>query len=203
MNVKKCIGIIIPSLEPDDKMLRLIKDLKEHEFESIIVVNDGSCEKYDKYYEKAKVVYGCVVLKHNVNQGKGRALKSAFNYILNERSDLIGAVTVDSDGQHLVDDIERCCEALYNNLDKLIFGVRSFNDKNIKIPFRSKFGNVLTHKILKWFCRINLSDTQTGLRGFSRNLMKTFLGTSGEKFEYEMNMILDAKKNTLIYLKFQ
>ena len=201
MEFKENIGIIIPSFEPDEKLLMLLKDLNNSKFRKIIVVDDGSGDSYDHYFKKAKDRYGCVVLKHNVNQGKGRAIKTAFNYILNEREDLIGAVTVDSDGQHKIHDIKNCCEALYENPNKLIMGCRDFLSKNSTIPFRSKFGNVMTHKVLKIFCGINLTDTQTGLRGFSKKLMKTFLKTDGERFEYEMHMILDAHENKIEMLE--
>lgn len=201
MNYKKKIGIIIPVFEPDEKLLNLLEDLNNSGFDDIIIINDGSGAKYHYYFQKAENNHKCTVLQHNVNQGKGRALKTAFNYILNEREDLIGVITVDSDGQHKVHDIEKCCKALYENQHKLIMGCRNFLDKNCNIPFRSKFGNIITNIVLKMFCGINLSDTQTGLRGFSNDLAKTFMKTKGERFEYEMNMVLDANKNKIEILE--
>ena len=201
MNCKENIGIIIPSFEPDDKLLTLLKNLNSANFKNIIIVDDGSGDNYSHYFKEAYDKYGCVVLKHNVNQGKGRALKTSFNYILNERDDLVGGITVDSDGQHKIKDIEKCYEAFCENPDKLIMGCRDFLSKNSTVPFRSKFGNVMTHKVLKMFCGINLSDTQTGLRCMSKKLMKTFLKTDGERFEYEMHMILDASEKKIELLE--
>lgn len=201
MDFLEKIGIIIPSFEPDEKLLSIVGDLHKQNFQNLILINDGSSDEYDHFFEDASVKYGCVVLRHHVNQGKGRALKTAFNYILNERPELVGAVTVDSDGQHRVHDIEKCCKALLENEDKLIMGCRDFFSKEKKIPFRSKFGNVMTHIVLKLLCGINLSDTQTGLRGFSRDLMRNFLKIKGERFEYEMNMILDAKEKNIQLLE--
>lgn len=197
MDYKSKIAIIIPSLEPDNRLIKLIEDLGESGFKNLIILNDGSGKEYDKYFETAEHKYNCIVLRHAVNQGKGRALKTLINYILVNKPDIIGAVTVDSDGQHKIEDIEKCCEMLVDNFDSFIMGCRTFSDKSKKIPFRSRFGNTITHKVLKMLCGIDISDTQTGLRGFSRKLMNLLLEIKGERFEYEMNMIIDVKENAV------
>ena len=197
MEVEKCVSIIIPSLSPDEKLLSLLGDLREAGFEHIVVVNDGSDREYDPYFTKAKEKYRCTVLTHAVNQGKGRAMKTAFNYLLSECPDCEAAVAVDSDGQHRIHDIRRVAAETLGNPQSLVLGCRDFSAKNVNIPPRSRFGNVTTSRVLRLFCGITLSDTQTGLRGFSRETMRLFLKTKGERFEYEMNMILDARENGL------
>lgn len=197
MNYKEKVAIIIPSLDPDDKLLKLLSDLKFSGFENVIIVNDGSDSEYDKYFQEAKAKYNCIVIKHSVNLGKGRALKSAFNYILVERPEIDCAVTVDSDGQHCIEDIEKCAKITLDNANTLVMGCRDFSNKSGEIPLRSRFGNVMTKKVLKLLCGISLNDTQTGLRGVSRKLMQEFMVVSGERFEYEMNMIIEAKENNI------
>lgn len=189
------VCIIIPSLNPDNKLLTLLFDLKTAGFSHILLVNDGSSAEYDWYFETARDTYGCTVLTHAVNQGKGRALKTAFNHLLANCPDCPAAVTVDSDGQHLVGDIRNVARETLEHTDSLIFGCRDFSDSNKDIPARSRFGNVTTSRVLRLLCGITLSDTQTGLRGFPRETMRLFMKTKGERFEFEMNMILDAKEN--------
>ena len=191
------IFIVIPSLNPDDKLLALLEELKQKNFQNVLIINDGSDKSYRSFFDAAKERYGCAVISHSVNLGKGRALKNAFNHILTEYKDCPGAVTVDSDGQHRAEDIIRCAQAVMNSPDTLIMGCRDFSKKTSNIPFRSRFGNVMTHKVLRFLCGISISDTQTGLRGFSRKLMKQFLPTKGERFEYEMNMILETKEKNI------
>lgn len=191
------IAIIIPSLDPDDKLLKLLDEIKTSGFSNIILINDGSSDKYNNYFETAEKQYNCKVITHSVNLGKGRALKNAFNYVLTELPNCIGAVTIDSDGQHALKDIKKCCMATIESKDTLIMGCRDFSNKIKDIPFRSRFGNLLTSKLLKLLCGIDLPDTQTGLRGFSRKLLKKFMTTKGERFEFEMNMLLDAKENNI------
>lgn len=195
MGFEKIVSIIIPSLSPDDKLLALLDDLREAGFEHIVIVNDGSTAEYDHYFVTAKEEYGCTVLTHAVNQGKGRAMKTAFNYLLSECPECEVAVAVDSDGQHRIADIRRVAQETLAFPETLVMGCRDFSSKNDNIPARSRFGNVTTSRVLRLFCGIALSDTQTGLRGFSPATMRLFMKTKGERFEYEMNMILDAREN--------
>ncbi len=197
MEFLKTVSIIIPSLSPDEKLLSLLADLREAGFEHIVVVNDGSTAEYAPYFQKAREQFGCTVLTHAVNQGKGRALKTAFHYLLAECPDCQAAVSVDSDGQHRINDIRQVARETVEHPDSLIMGCRDFSSANENIPARSRFGNVTTSRVLRLLCGIHLSDTQTGLRGFSPAAMRLFLSTKGERFEYEMNMILDAKENDM------
>ncbi len=195
MGEYSAVTIIIPSLNPDEKLLQLLGDLREAAFEHIVLVNDGSASVYDAYFDAARTQYGCTVLTHAINQGKGRALKTAFHHILTAMKDCTAAVTVDADGQHRVADIRAVARETAEHPESLVFGCRDFSPKTTGVPARSRFGNVLTSRLLRLLCGITLSDTQTGLRGFSPQAMRRFLATKGERYEFEMNMILDAKEH--------
>ncbi len=201
MELYRSVAIIIPSLNPDDKLLDLLADLRDAGFERLLVVNDGSSADYDAYFNEARDSYGCTVLRHAVNQGKGRALKTAFNHLLNAEQPCLGAVTVDSDGQHRIADTVAVAKEVIDHPDALVMGCRDFSNNNPNIPARSRFGNRTTSRVLRLLCGISLSDTQTGLRGFSLQAMRRFLATKGERFEYEMNMILDAHESDIALLE--
>lgn len=201
MELYRSVAIIIPSLNPDDKLLDLLADLRDAGFERLLVVNDGSSADYDAYFNEARDSYGCTVLRHAVNQGKGRALKTAFNHLLNAEQPCLGAVTVDSDGQHRIADTVAVAKEVIDHPDALVMGCRDFSNNNPNIPARSRFGNRTTSRVLRLLCGITLSDTQTGLRGFSLQAMRRFLATKGERFEYEMNMILDAHESDIALLE--
>lgn len=185
------IVIIIPTLNPSKKLINYVKKLKKN-FNKIVVVNDGSDPDLDSIFVDL-VEMGVTVYKNHVNLGKGNALKYAFNEILNNDEQCMGVITVDSDGQHSIDDVVACSKALQLNKNKLILGVRNFDSSTV--PFKSKFGNKITRFILNFFVGINISDTQTGLRGLTKEQMKLFLSTAGERFEYETNMLIDTKKH--------
>ncbi|WP_310602468.1 bifunctional glycosyltransferase family 2/GtrA family protein [Anaerosporobacter sp.] len=192
--VKKHIGIIVPSLSPDEKLLKVVSDLKAEGFENIIVVNDGSTPEYDTYFNQVRDM-GCHVCVHEVNKGKGRALKTAFAYVKSNIPDCTGVITVDGDGQHTIGDIIRCAEALIEHPDHLILGCRDFSSSNV--PFRSRFGNQLTCKVFMVFTGLSISDTQTGLRGIPSSMLDMSLEVEGERFEYETNMLLKTKEHKI------
>ncbi len=215
------VPIIIPSYEPDEKLPGLLKELRETGFQNIILVDDGSGKEYAHFFKEAEDVYGCVVLHHAVNQGKGRALKTAFNYCLQEfcrpqeqdtlqergmlqerdrlqEGDILkvcgalpGAITADSDGQHSPECILACVDALIAHPDSLILGCRCFEGNDV--PARSEFGNKCTRVVMKYLTGITVSDTQTGLRGIPASFMEQLLMVKGERFEFETNMLLETK----------
>lgn len=182
--------IVIPSYEPDNRLILLVDEImnSSHKFFEIIIINDGSNANYDFIFEELSDK-GCVVLKHAVNLGKGRGIKTSLNYILNNYPHVKGMITIDSDGQHKVKDMLRCVEVFKQNQMSLILGVRDFvND----VPFKSKFGNIITRNVLGILTGIKLKDTQTGLRIIPRNYMEDLIELKGERFDYEMNMIIQS-----------
>ena len=190
--MNKQIPIIIPSYEPDEKLIALLEKLRQSQIKEIILIDDGSeGEEYQRLFQKAEEEYACQVLHHAVNLGKGRALKTAFNYCLNMYPDLLGVITIDSDGQHRVEDMFACMEELRANPEALVLGCRDFNTAGV--PLRSGFGNKMTSKVFKYLVGVEISDTQTGLRGISASFMKHLMNVKGERFEFETNMLIETK----------
>jgi len=189
--------IVIPALEPGERFIQLLESLhtcllKPENLNiraDILIVDDGSGEKYQDIFKEAESKYNCVLLKHAINLGKGRALKTAFNYFLINYPDYDGIVTADSDGQHAAEDIIACAFALSNN-DSLILGCRDFNSKGV--PTTNMLGNKLTRCVFNYLCGVKVSDTQTGLRALPAELVKTLIMVPGERFEYEMNMLVEC-----------
>lgn len=188
------IPVIIPAYEPDEKLIKLLDRIREENISPVIIVNDGSKKEESRrvLQQVASDYKDIVILKHAVNQGKGRALKTAFNYCLNEFDDMEGCITVDSDGQHRCEDMIACMEALKKNPRALIMGCRNFDEDGI--PKRSLFGNKITSLVMKFLVGISVSDTQTGLRGISRDFMIRLMNVKGERFEFETNMLLETKE---------
>lgn len=181
--------IIIPAYEPDARMLKLIDDIKSNSRYDIIIVNDGSGEKCNPIFQKA-AEKGCTVLTHEVNQGKGAALKTAFTYLL-EQKNTDGFICADCDGQHTWSDIKNVADAIPSYLSSIVLGCRKFVGK---VPLKSMFGNKLTRAIFSMITGNKISDTQTGLRGFSASMIPWLVRLHGNRYEYEMNQLLEAKK---------
>ncbi len=194
--VKLCLSslaVILPSLNPDNKFLDVIDGLDEHGFEHIVVVDDGSDEEHQKYFETAKNDHPkVVVLHHGENRGKGRGLKTAFAYVEENLPEVKGVITIDGDGQHLVEDIIACGVRMLQEGNKVVLGCRDFNAPGV--PPRSIAGNKATARLFRLCYGIKLSDTQTGLRAIPSEYLAPFCGIEGERFEYETNMLLNMKR---------
>lgn len=186
------IGCIVPALRPDEHFIGFIASLRAAGFGEIIVVNDGSDSSFDRVFQEAEDVLGCRVLKHAVNQGKGRALKTAFEYCINSVIGISDVITCDSDGQHLVEDIVAVADALAINRGRgvtaVVWGSRDFSKADV--PWKSRFGNKTTSMLVKLVFGAYVGDTQTGLRGFPKELFERVAAIEGERFEYEMNVLL-------------
>ena len=184
------ITIIVPSLNPDEKLKGTLDGIIAKGFKKIVVVDDGSDEQHKQPFEYAKE-RGCTLMVHEVNKGKGRALKTAFEYCISDK-DCIGVITVDGDGQHAADDIYNCGkEMLSHNNEQVILGCRDFSEENV--PFKSRYGNNITRFAFRALCGIKISDTQTGLRAIPAQFLPAMLEYKGERFEYETNMLLEMK----------
>ncbi len=192
------IPILIPAFEPDERFVLLIQDLIKKQMHPIIIVDDGSGRKYQKFFNQAaKIIKDCgVILKHKNNKGKGAALKTGFEYILKTYTNASGCVTADCDGQHSPECIKKIRQSLISHPNDLLLGVRQFDQKDI--PFKSKFGNCFTHFVCKFFCGLNVCDTQTGLRGIPLFLMPDLIGLKGNRFEYEMQMLIYCAQKTSV-----
>ncbi|NGP45593.1 glycosyltransferase family 2 protein [Bacillaceae bacterium SIJ1] len=188
-------AVVIPALNPEPSLLAYVEELHMHGCEKIIIVNDGSDKSTHPLFNKLNVAEYCTVLTHSLNQGKGRALKTAFMHFIEKGFSHCGVVTADADGQHAVQDVLRVAAALEKTTHGLILGCRDFHSP--QVPVRSYFGNKMTCMLFHALFRQNLLDTQTGLRGIHATDLPHLLTLHGERFEFEMTMLIDASKRGL------
>ncbi|MBQ9860496.1 MAG: bifunctional glycosyltransferase family 2/GtrA family protein [Clostridia bacterium] len=190
------ITVLIPSLNPDEKLVRVVEDLLAAGVEDVLLVDDGSDEAHQIPFATLSALPQVTLLRHEVNRGKGRALKTGFAHVLEHRPDCAGVVTVDGDGQHGTRDVCRLAEALEQE-PTVWLGCRDFNHPDV--PPRSRFGNKASCLTMRLLCRVNVSDTQTGLRGIPRSLLPAMLEIEGERFEYETNMLLAFPQLSVVH----
>ena len=183
----KNISVIIPSLDPDERLATVVEAVRSQGFSDIILVDDGSKEENKKYFPKGD---GITLLVHEINRGKGAALKTALKYVIENRPESTGAVTCDGDGQHLAKDLKNVCEKMAES-GKFVLGVRDFSLDDV--PPKSRIGNRLSSFALMLCCGSYISDTQTGLRAIPKNLLIPMSRVEGDRFEYETNVLLGLK----------
>lgn len=190
--------IVIPAFNPDSKLIEMIDGL--YSFSNIqnipiLIIDDGSnCTISSREFSKIKSRYQNVnFIKHKKNEGKGAAIKTGIQYAQSVQATFI--ITVDADGQHATKDVLKLCAQHKKNPGMLIIGTRGFD---ASVPFRSRFGNLLTKKIFNFLNNSQVEDTQSGLRVIPCNIFKAILNLKGRRYEYEQEVLCYCAKNGLI-----
>jgi putative flippase GtrA len=192
--------ILIPAYEPDHQLPALIRSIRDAEpWATVVVVDDGSGPGYKDVFDGVRAL-GCHVISYARNQGKGFALKTGFGFIA-DRFPCRDVTCADSDGQHTIVDILRVAATVQNtntvqNTENagspaMVLGTRTFTGN---VPARSKFGNCATRLLFRLATGERISDTQTGLRGYPASMLPWLRSVRGERYEYELNLLLEAKQ---------
>lgn len=183
--------VLIPAYQPDARLPRLILELHRADPSSkIVVVDDGSGQKFSDIFE-ASATAGAHVISYENNRGKGYALREGFTWIRDVAGDSPECVvTADADGQHTLNDIFRVGRTC-TDTGKSVLGVREFVGH---VPARSRIGNTATSALFWLATGWKLKDTQTGLRAFPVALLPELLKVQGDRYEYELRVLLHLAK---------
>ncbi|MDO5749850.1 MAG: glycosyltransferase family 2 protein [Rothia sp. (in: high G+C Gram-positive bacteria)] len=197
--------ILIPAYKPDTSLVHLAHALKAQHTGSdpltLLIINDGSGDEYAPIFDELQAL-GAEVEHHPVNLGKGAALRTGLNWARLYRPEEI-VITADADGQHLPKDIytvaEHTLQAAKQQRKALVLGVRTIPDpaaglEGTKVPLRSKVGNSMTVGFFALATGTKIADTQTGLRGFTPQIIDWALEIPGNKYQYEFSMLLRATR---------
>ena len=186
---------LIPAYQPTDQLLLLLQEAKSKGFQ-IVVINDGSDEALHEIFVSA--AWFGTVLHHGQNMGKGQAIKTGLSYIQDHFPADCIIVTMDSDGQHRAADAQKICQVAQNHPDTLVLGSRKLQEH---VPVRSRFGNIVTRLVYCISTGQRVWDTQTGLRAFPAKLIPQLLSIPGERYEYEMNVLLTCSRTGIPILE--
>jgi len=180
-------AIVIPAYNPDAELGRIVEDLLPYRPPAVVVVDDGSTAAAAAHFAALPRGGVVTILRHDENRGKGTAIKTGLAYVLERHPRLAGTVLVDADGQHQAADAAKVAEALARRPGGLVIGTRRFGRG---VPLRSRVGNSLTSLAFRALTGTRLGDTQSGLRGVSRDLIPLVLSLPGRRYELEMEMLL-------------
>ena len=180
---------LIPAYKPNENLISFIQSLEARGLK-VVVVNDGSGENYLPLFHKIQEQSLATVIHLEKNQGKGAALKAGLSY-LNTINDDFQVITLDADGQHSLQDALFLLQKSLESEGSLLLGSRAQSKDS---PLRSRIGNYITKKIFSLTTGVRVEDTQTGMRAFSKQLIPKLLKIQGNRYEYEMNMLLDFAK---------
>jgi UDP-N-acetylglucosamine---dolichyl-phosphate N-acetylglucosaminyltransferase len=174
------IFVVMPAYNEEKKIGSVIKDLRNHGYTDIIVVDDGSRDNT----RKISISRGAIVVKHVINMGYGGALMTGMEYAFRNGADI--AVSFDADGQHDVNDIKRVVKPILDKKSELVIGIRMLNKK--EMPFIRRVGNFGLTFLTFLLFGVWTQDSQSGFRAVSKNAWsKMNLKSSG--FEYSSEMM--------------
>ena len=185
------IAVLIPAYQPDSVLISLVQALHRENFR-LIVTDDGSGPAYADIFS-ALLPYA-EVLTCPENRGKGHALKCALRHLATDPQGCRAFITADADGQHTVADILRVREALLSG-SRFVLTTRTLHGKSV--PLRSRVGNDLSRFFFSLAAGCFLEDNQSGLRGFTAEYLSWLCKISGNKYDYEMNVLLYAERQEL------
>lgn len=192
--------IIIPAYKPKLVLNDLVSGLRYMWIENfgnldklkIIIIDDGSGKSYQPIFSTLQ--NKAIILYHDFNQGKGRALKTAYKFLKEFQYKDGLVVTVDADGQHKLEDILKLVIEFNKEENFIYLGSRRFTGK---VPIRSRFGNFITRKVFYLVTSREIFDTQTGLRAFPTRYLDFMLSIQGNRYEYEMNVLLKSVEKNI------
>lgn len=193
--ISENIAILIPALNPNHKLIELIKKLSQIGLVNVVVIDDGSANSSQVVFDDAQR-YGATVYHHKNNQGKGAALKTGIEYIKEKKPHVIGIVTADADGQHAPNDILKVTKAL-TTVNTIVLGTRDLSRR--EVPLTSKIGNLFSAIYYRLKTGKFLKDTQTGLRGIPAKYFDFALNVAGDRYDYEMRFLEQMNEKNIDY----
>lgn len=185
-------AVVIPAYKPTEQLIEYVNQLVRNDVAQVIIIDDGNGKEAEELFNQISLLDRCEILHHDVNRGKGAALRTAFSYFLEHYSDLKGVVTADADGQHLIYDVLSVGDRLSLMSDGFVLGSRVFERKSM--PVRSYIGNTFTSRVFQLLFGEYIKDTQTGLRGITTAELEWVNQLRGDRFDYEMNMLINMVK---------
>lgn len=180
--------IVIPAYNEEQTIIPAIRDLKAHGFHEIVVVDDGSCDRTAELAEGE----GICLYRHVVNRGLGVALGTGIEAALRLGAEVI--VTFDGDGQHLAQDVPRLVEPILGKEADVVIGSRILDRAGM--PLMRRVGNVGCNLITLVMFGVRTSDSQSGLRAFSRKAAEA-LDIQSNGMEVSSEIFWEIRKNGL------
>ena len=156
--------------------------------DSVVVCDDGSTDLTSKEAKDA----GAFVIRHSSNKGKGAALKSLFDFARHSNADII--VTIDGDGQFLPEEIPKLTKDIEDGKSDIVIGYRFETEKDM--PSYRKFGNKVLDELSKQAANLNLRDTQSGFRAYSKHAIKKIY-FKNDGFAADSEILIDASEKNL------
>lgn len=178
------ICAVIPAYNEEKSLGHILKKLKERDID-IIVIDDGSMDRTAEIAKSEEVF----LIRHTVNEGKGKALRDGFQFALEKDYDLI--ITLDADGQHDPDEIPFFIKKIHDSKAGIIIGNRLHHPEGM--PFSRLFVNKLFSKITSKVCNQNIPDALCGYKIIKRVALAS-IRLNTNRFDIDPEILIKTAK---------
>ncbi len=178
------VCILIPAYNAQNTLGDVLKEIRPLNINTV-VVNDGSSDETGHIARES----GARILEHPFNLGKGGALRTGFQYILDKGYDIV--ITLDADGQHDPSDIPFLLRVFETVKPDILIGSRA--EEFGKMPFLRRFWNRLGVRAVARLCHSDITDSQSGYRVIRTEVIKGMELTT-LRFEAELELLIKACK---------
>ncbi len=176
---------VIPAYH-DEKHIGDIVRRTAQQLDHVLVIDDGS---NDETAQRAREA-GAEVIVHSQNRGKGEAIKTGLRHCL--AREVTWLILLDSDGQHLPEEIERFLSAAASATQPMLF-VGNRMDNASAMPFIRRVVNRYMSRRISHLCGQRIPDTQCGFRMLHQQLIPELLG-GGDRFDYDTEVLIIASR---------
>jgi len=185
---KTNIAILIPAFNEGKYIKNVLSECLLYKLD-LIIIDDGSTDNTIEIIEKFPKPVGpkIILIRHQLNKGKGEALKTGFNFAA--KNNYSGVITLDGDGQHKVSEIEDFIRMAENENPDVIVGSRFKNTKGM--PFIRLATNFVTSWLISAIAGKKIDDVQSGFRYVSLRALKN-INLETKNFDTEPEMLLKA-----------
>ncbi len=188
--------LVIPALDPDARLIELLCGLYGRWEGGVVVVDDGSPARCFPIFKKCREL-GCEVVVHPKTRGKGSALKTGIARATELWPLAVGVVTCDCDGRHLPSDVIAVGQAVERDPAALHVGTRDFLHDSV--PPKTRAFNAFTRLAIRFFCGVDVRDTQSGLRGMPISFARSLIDEPADGFDFECALLCDAREEKLVF----
>lgn len=162
------LTLIIPSYNEKENLKSFLPTVIEfcnQNRYNLVLVDDGSDDNSNEIYEKFYDNNFFKIVRHSINMGYGAALKSGF-----ENSNTQYSITIDADGQHNLNDINKLLNEIENQNADLVIGCRIGDN-----PFFRSFGKSIIRTFAKLLMDFNIRDLNSGMKIYKTQLVKKYI----------------------------
>ncbi|MGC2352954.1 MAG: glycosyltransferase family 2 protein [Candidatus Udaeobacter sp.] len=184
-NIRSQTAAVIPAYQDEKHIGEIVRRTRER-LDHVIVIDDGSSDQTAQRAREA----GAEVIVHDENRGKGEALKTGLGHWLDREVTWVSLL--DSDGQHLPEEIDRFMAAAAAATRPSFFIGNRMNDL-AGMPFIRRVVNRYMSRRISRVCGQEIPDTQCGFRMLDRQLIPELLG-GGHRFDYETEVLIIASR---------